>query len=209
VTAAPQPEDGSLPATLTALDDALYALIGPQTRLIDGRMIGAPSRYMELAASVTGEQANTGGGGGSKSRPPFWTDAFDKIREIDEKVALWQPAFTGVPPTVGRLRCLRARGWRPQDCRQLEGFAADCARWASDVDALLNPPRRWTLPSPCPACNTDTVYRRDNGGEMIRQPALQIAAEGCFCAKCRAYWAPDRFVWLARVLGSLPENVLE
>lgn len=201
--------DGSLPAALSALDDALYRLIGPQSHIIHGKPIHGPSRYMQLWDATEGEQSNTGGGGGSKSRPPMWVDSFDKLREIDDTVSVWQPAFTGVPPTVGRLKCLRNRSWRPQDCHQLEQITAAVASWATEIDALLNPPRRWTHSAPCPACNTATVYRRDSAGEMVRQPALQIGVEGCHCTKCRAYWAPDRFVWLARLIGSLPENVLE
>jgi hypothetical protein len=133
----------------------------------------------------------------------------DLRNEIDVAVEAWQPAFTGVPPSVGRLRCIQTRRWRPQDTRQIEQIANAVRAWADAVDALLNPPRHWTLPSPCPSCNTAIVYRRDSGGEMIRQPALQIDPEGCFCTKCRAHWTPDKFVFLARVLGSLPENVLE
>jgi len=34
-------------------------------------------------------------------------------------------------------------------------------------------------------------------------------AEGCQCQSCRTTWSPERFVWLSRVLGSLPDNVLE
>lgn len=205
----PQAPDGSLPAALAALDDALHALIASQSQLHDNHLVGTPSRYMQLMDAVTGEQSNTGGGGGSKSRPPFWTDAFDKLREIDEAAAIWQPAFKGVPPTVGRLRTLRARNWRPQDTRPIEQITTALRAWADEIDALLNPPRRWTLPSPCPSCSTATVYRRDSGGEMIRQPALQLGPEGCHCARCNAHWTPDKFVFLARVLGSLPENVLE
>jgi hypothetical protein len=54
------------------------------------------------------------------------------------------------------------------------------------------------------------VYHRDSAGELVRQPALQIGVWGCECMACRAFWAPDRFVFLARVLGyELPEGVLE
>jgi hypothetical protein len=204
---APQP-DGNLPLAMRELDDAVRALCSPLSRLINNRLVQIPSRYLQLRDATDGEQSNTGGGGGAKSRPPFWTDAFDLIREIDDALACWQPAFTGVPATIGRLRCLQARPWRPQDCRQISQITAACLEWAGKVDALLDPPRRWSLPSPCPACGTAIVYRRD-GDDMVRQAALQLAAHGCHCTKCHAVWAPDKFVFLARLLGSLPENVLE
>lgn len=204
-----QQEDGNLPAALTELEDAVHALCGPQSRLINNRLVYISSRYMQLQEATEGEQSNTGGGGGSKSRPPFWTDAFDCLNEIDTAVEVWQPAFTGVPPTVGRLHHLQKRGWRPQDVRQIGQITTALVEWTAAIDALLDPPRRWSLPNPCPSCGTTIVYKRDNGGEQIRQPALQIGPQGCFCARCKAHWSPDKFVFLARVLGSLPENVLE
>ncbi len=209
VTAQPGDEDGALKPALTQLGDAIHRLCGPQTRWIDGTLMHAASRYIQLLGSTAGEQNNTGNGGGSKSRPPCWVDALDLRTEIDTAVEIWQPAYTGTPATVGRLRWLEQRKWRPQDCRQIEQITQAVAEWAAAIDALLDPPRRWTLPSPCPACNTATVYRRDAAGDMVRQPALQIGPQGCHCIKCRAQWAPDKFVWLARLLGSLPENVLE
>jgi hypothetical protein len=36
---------------------------------------------------------------------------------------------------------------------------------------------------------------------MIRQPALQIGPNGCTCSKCRAHWPPEKFLWLANLLG--------
>ncbi len=201
--------DGNLPAALTALADAIHALCGPQSRWINNRLVNIPSRYLQLWGATTGEQSNAGGGGGSKSRPPFWLDAFDLLHEIDETLACWQPAYTGVPPTVGRLNCLQTRGWRPQDTRQLNQITSAVLAWTASIDQLLDPPPKWTLPSPCPACNTATVYRKDSSGELVRQPALQLGPNGCYCTKCRAHWSPEQFVFLARVLGSLPENVLE
>lgn len=200
MTAAIQP-DGSLPLALRELGDAVAALTGPQSRLIGNRLIGIPSRYMQLQDATQGQQSNTGGGGGSKSRPPFWLDAFDLIREIDETVACWQPAYSGVPPTVGRLKHLYMRNWRPQDVRSITQIVTALAAWTASIDALLDPPPKWTLPSPCPACNTATVYRRDNAGDMVRQPALQLGPAGASCAKCHAVWGPQKFVWLANLLG--------
>lgn len=210
MNAAQKYEDGSLPAALTALDDALHALIAPQSQLHDGRVVGTPSRYLQLLDAVSGEQVNTGGGGGSKSRPPCWLDALDLLNKIDTAVEILQPAHDGVPPTVGRLRWLARRKWRPQDCRQLGQITDAIHEWATAIDALLNPPRKWTLPSPCPACGTAVVRRKDSAGESVRQPALQIGVDGCHCVRCKAVWGPQLFVHLARVLGyEKPLGVLE
>ncbi|WP_424712782.1 DUF7340 domain-containing protein [Mycobacteroides abscessus] len=64
--------------------------------------------------------------------------------------------------------------------------------------------------APCPACQKRWVYRRDSSGENVRQPALQLTAQGCSCQACRYTWDPSYFVHLARVLECpLPEGVLE
>jgi hypothetical protein len=200
-------EDGNVQAALEALTIAVDALTAPQSKYLEDRLVYAPSRYMQLRDAVTGEQMHSGGGGGGKSRPPFWTSAFDALNEIDTAVECWQPAFTGVPPTVGRLACIVARGWRPQDVRQIEQITHAVQAWCMQVDELLNPPTKWTLPYPCPNCQAKTVYRKDSGGETVRSNALQLSPEGCYCAQCKAHWPPGRFLFLGRLLGSVPANV--
>lgn len=203
-------EDGALLPALSLLADAVHRLCGPQSRFMDGKLMYSESRYLQLQDSVSGEQVNTGGGGGSKSQPPCWLDAVGLLDEIDTAVTIWQPAYTGVPPTVGRLHWLEQRKWRPQDCRQIEQITRAVAEWAADIDALLDPPQRWTLPDPCPACSATTAYRRDSGGERVRGPALQIDPVSCRCNACGAVWGSDRFEWLGKLLGrDKPEGVLE
>ena len=81
--------------------------------------------------------------------------------------------------------------------------------WVAQIRELLDPPARWSLPNPCPACGVRTVYRIKDG-EHLRMAALQVGAEGCECQSCRTVWTPDRFVWLARLLGyEMPAGVLE
>ena len=203
-------EDGALQPALQLLEDAIHRLCGPQSRMIDDALVYIPSRYLSLMDSVAGEQVNAGTGGGSKSRPPMWLDAHDLLHEIDVACEIWQPAYTGTPPTVGRLHWIAQRRWRPQDTRQIEQIARAVAEWAQSIDELLDPPRRWTLPSPCPACNTAVVYKKDSAGEPVRSPALQVDTTGCRCAKCRAVWPPEKFAWLANVLGyEPPEGVVD
>lgn len=203
-------EDGNLPAAKEALQDAVHAISGSQTQIIDDKMVATPSRYLQLRDSITGEQINSGGGRGSKSRPPCWLDALDKLNEIDTTLEIWQPTYIGVPPTVGRLRWLLRKRWRPMDVKQIEQMTEVIDGWAAQIDALLNPPRKWTLPSPCPACGATIVQRRDSAGETVRQPALQVGVDGCHCVKCRTVWGPHLFTHLARVLGyEMPSGVLE
>lgn len=208
----PQPvdEDGNLPAALRALQDAVAALCEPKHEYLDSRLVSTPSLYLQLMDAVTGEQVNTGGGGGSKSRVPFWLDAFQLLQEIDDALEIWQPAHTGVPASVGRMHWLLQRRWRPQDATRIEQLATNLTDWAKQIDQLLNPPRNWSLAAACPACNTSVVYRKDSTGDKVRQPALQIGKDGCQCLNCRYIWEPTRFYILAGALGyPLPEGVLE
>lgn len=208
MTAAMNPDEGSLPQAKLRLSRAVWALIDPQRQMFDGEMRSAPSLYLQLRDSVPGAQGS--GHGTARSLPPCWLDAIDLLSEIDTALEIWQPQADGVPVTVGRLRVLEAKGWRPQDTRQVEQIAANLEAWALEIVALLDPPAKKTLPNPCPACNTATVYRRDSGGELVRQPALQFGPQGCYCVKCRAVWAPNRFLFLAKVLGyEMPAGVLE
>jgi hypothetical protein len=202
-------QDGALKPAIKHLGDAIHRLTGQQSRFLDGKLLYTESRYMQLRDATAGEQVNSGGGGGSKSQPPVWLDAVDLLNEIDTAVEILQPAFTGVPPTIGRLRWIEARKWRPQDTGQIERITRAVAEWAHEIDALLDPPQRWTLPDPCPACNQTTAYRRDSGGERVRTAALQIDPTGCRCAACGAVWEPTKFEWLGKLLGrEKPEGVI-
>lgn len=201
-------EDGALQPALQGLDDALHSLTDPRQQLHNGQLLIGQSLYMQLWDAVSGESTNGGGaGGGAKSRLPFWCDAFDLCHEIDQTVECWQPMFTGVPPTVGRLQHLRARAWRPQDTRQLEQITSAVTAWAASIDELMNPKPKWSLPYPCPNCTTTHVYRRDSSGEMVRQYALALSPEGCECIRCHAHWAPGQFMFLGRLLNTVPDNV--
>lgn len=217
-------EDGNLPA---ALDDFRYAI----TNLVDERhhlagkagcpdcerdaCIGHPTPvqplYMQLFDAVqAGRTGASTNGGRSGSGSPLWTDALDLLDEIDTAAAIWQPAYRGVPPTVARLRLQAEQSWRPQDVRELEQKTVALKGWRLDIETLFNPPRRYTLAAPCPACGTKTVHRPDNTGEIVRQPALQIDANGCHCLHCHYTWEPYRYRILAAALECpLPEGVLE
>lgn len=209
--------DGSLPLALREFEDAVHALCSPQSRMVDNRLIPIPSRYQQLFDATDGEQVNTGGGGGAKSRAPGWLDAFQLRDEIDTALAIWQPAFTGVPPTVGRLKWLLARKWRPQDCRQIQQIVTAVNEWATDIDALLDPEPvvylmapHSTGPAACTNCGTRRVYRIDSAGERVRQPALKVTKDGCRCQHCHASWEPGQLRILAAALGyPLPEGCLE
>lgn len=231
MTTQPVEADGSLPQALRDLEDAVSRLVEPEYKMAGspacggchnedcdtdclehtcrGHLTPTQSLYMQLWDAVSGQQLQSGGGGGSKSRPPFDTDAFDVLDNIDQVVEIWQPAYTGVPATVGRLRTMLTCGYRPQDVHALEQKVAILKEWAVEIVEKLTPAPRWTLPNPCPACSKAVVYRKDSAGDPIRQPALQIGPSGCHCLNCHTVWVPEKFVFLAKVLGTMPANVLE
>lgn len=205
--------DGNLPAAKRQLADAIHALTGRTTTMIDGRQYWGDSLYVQLRDAVPGAQG-TALGAVARSMPPMWVDASDLLNQIDVAVEAWQPSagyeIHELPDTVRRLHLLEDRPWRPQDTRQVTQIGDACQEWANAVDGLLNPAPRWTLSQACPACDTKTVYRRDSAGETVRQAALQIGPLGCECQKCHTTWAPAYFQHLAQVLGyELPDGVLE
>lgn len=196
-----------LPGTRQAFRDAIHALIG-RTRTLIERDNGATEPawgdplYTQLREYIAGAQG-TGNGSHARSMPPVVLDAVDLCDQIDRTVRDWVSPIN-VTGTVGRLAWLEETQFRPQDVPVLKARTADLTWWASRARELLDPPRRWTLPNPCPACGTAKVYRPDSAGETVRQPALQIGRHGCECQHCRTFWPPERFGILAGAIGATP-----
>lgn len=200
---APQP-DGNINAALRDLGTAVSTLVDPVTRITSSGKQIAPSPYEQLRAATGGTQSQTGTGGGGKSRPPLWTDAFDLLDEIDTAVGAWNPGHCCQPATVCRLRCITTRRWRPQDTTRVESITGILKAWATSIDVLFDPQHSMHLKSACPQCGEQTTHRPDAAGETVRVPALQIdAIAGCTCLACGAFWPPQQFKALAtRVLAN-------
>ncbi len=218
MTHAQSHEDGNLPAARQRLGNAISALIDPkpETRQhdTDGTKIEwLDSLYDQLCDAVPGGQGN--GSSPPKSSPPMCIDAIDLLTSIRVKTSEWEPRpnidASGDPGPIEiiRLKALDARLWRPQDCTHIATIATTIQGWCASIRELLTPERHWTLPNPCPACQTAIVYRKNSAGESVRQPALQIGPNGCTCQNCRYTWDPQHFAHLARVLGTMPDGVLE
>jgi hypothetical protein len=140
----------------------------------------------------------------------MWLDAADLINEIDVAAEVWHPQLAGVPKTIGRLRALQARSWKPQETRNVNQIAEACEIWARQIHTLLNPGSIKHFRSPvsegyaaCPRCEKATTYRKDpSDGEPKRVPTLQWTKDtGTTCVACRAHWAPVETPWVARLLG--------
>lgn len=217
----PVEQDGNIVAARRRLTDAISKLTDPRPEVLDGHTHWLDSHYTELQEALPGDQG-TGFSGVARSLPPMFVDAADLLHEIDTAVACWEPrpaidASDDNPPpmTVIRLRSIEAHGcrgqaWRPQDASKAEQIADNLEAWAASIKQLLHPTPAWSLPNPCPACQTAIVYRKDAAGDMVRKPALSIGPNGCECQKCHYIWGPQLFQHLANVLGyELPKGVLE
>lgn len=207
--------DGNLPLAKTRLGNAVSALIDPKPVHHDGDLHWVESLYDQLTDEIPGSQGNQSRV--AQSSPPMCIDAAELKGEIDTAIAVWEPrpvvdvSTDNVPSmTVIRLQSLGARGWRPQDVRAVNQIAGNIEAWCESIKALLNPPPKWHLPNPCPACDVAIVHRKNSAGETVRQPALKIGPSGCICQNCNHEWGPQLFQHLANVLGyKLPEGVLE
>ncbi|MCA4754803.1 hypothetical protein H8Z60_19940 [Mycolicibacterium fortuitum] len=215
-------EDGNLPEARRKLATAISALIDPKPHTLkrqyeDGTSVDVEwidSLYDQLSDAVPGGQGNASRV--PQSSPPMCIDAVDIMRDIDTSTAEWEPrpeidVSAATPPiAVIRLQAIDKRTWRPQDTNLVEKIAGEIESWCEKIRALLDPVKRWTLPNPCPACDTAVVYRRNSSDEIVRQPALQIGPAGCVCQNCHHNWAPEYFQHLAQVLGyELPQGILE
>lgn len=75
-------------------------------------------------------------------------------------------------------------------------------QWINEIGELLNPPRRWEISHPCPACKEKFVYRVMDG-ETTRSAALVVTAKDgglAECRSCAATWASEEWADLASSL---------
>lgn len=211
----PETEDGNLPQARRHLSDAISRLCDPKPQTLDGAIHWVESFYQQLCDAIPGSQGTRSAV--PQSSPPLNIDASELRREIDTALAIWEPrppldAADDDPPhiTIIRLKAIEKRGWRPQDVTAIEQLTTNIQAWVVAINRLLYPEPQWSLPNPCPACNVAIVHRRNSAAEIVRQPALQISANGCVCQNCRHEWAPNLFRHLAGVLGyEMPKGVLE
>ena len=172
---------------------------------VDGEILSAPSLLDQLADAMFPGRGPEGNYRRAGRRLPLWLDPLDLVSEIDVASMLWSRGAD----TATRFLALTGRTWSVEDTKRINAMADAIEQWAAQIDAPLNPPARWSLPNPCPACGVRTVHRVKDG-EQVRVAALQVGADGCECQSCRTVWTPDRFVFLRKVLGyEMPAGVLE
>jgi hypothetical protein len=101
---------------------------------------------------------------------------------------------------------LAGHGWRPQDYELLSDYCAAIERWfVAAAELLGDRATAVALRLPCPSCGEHFVYRGHGGSESpVRSWALRVTESGCECQACRAFWEPQEFEWLAKLLGRVP-----
>lgn len=195
------PDEATLPAALDALYGAVTGLVDDQKQLIGAQILAAPSLYDQLVGEIPASATAYSGRFNGASRPPCWVDALDLRNVIDVRVREWLPAESTTP---GRLRALASARWRPQDTRRVRDYANEIQGWAVSIHSLLVPEHVKQVAAACPSCGARWHYRK-LAGETVRTPALQlVAATGCSCLSCRAFWSPDKYLWLAKLLQFAP-----
>lgn len=195
--------DGALQPALTALHDAISALIDPQpVRLDMGKLTWLDPPLQELRDALGGTNM-AGRCGGRDTMLPLWADVYDLAVKIDRRVSAFWPAHSAKhdDPTTARLMVIADHGWRPQDVDALTGFTADLVGFKAAIVALLLPEPVLLLGKPCPKCGADRIKRRDNAGELVNTRALTVRADGvASCAVCRCRWSG---ITQLRVLGQM------
>lgn len=160
-----------------------------------------PSLYTQIRDDIQGLTGTTGLGK-SESRPPLWVDGIDWLNKVDAIAEAWTPHHTG--GTVERLDELtRNHTFGPDDTSWLHQSAKTVRAVVVEGENLLQGQqvRRFDVVAPCPECGKRTVYRRDSGGDMVRQTALQLTVHGCTCVACGTWWDRDHLNFLAEVIG--------
>ena len=198
--------DGNIQAAHTKLTRAVDRLCKPRMAVYHDQTRYALSLYRQLESDLAGTQGDTRTP--AKSLPPLWIDAAQLRIDMDSQTRSWCPKEHGIPQRLGNLS---AKTWRPQDTDLVTEMARMVDMWCETILHLLDPESVKHITAACPSCGRSFVYRRDSAGESVRQPALKVVTNvGASCQHCDAHWAPDRYMFLCRLLGfDLPEGVLE
>lgn len=200
VVAIPPDPDGPLALSRRRLADCVHSLVDEIPVWEQGIARWSESVYARLRGALVARTARSRAVAGS--RLPCRVDVLTLLVEIDRVASEWEPDGKG---TVERLRQLAAHGWRPQDCELIDGYCGQIERWGVAAAELLGDRApAVALRLPCPSCGEQFVYRRSGGGESVRSWALRVSETGCECSVCRAFWGPDQFEWLAKLLGCAP-----
>lgn len=199
----------------TTFDNAIHQLIGmrwtevhrctgekhkPDCACAGSTKAWQPSLYTQIREDIQGLSGNQGQGV-SESRPPLWVDGIDWIGKVDRLAEAWTP--NGEGGTVSRLDELTKHPFGPSDAAWLKKSTKMVEGIVTEGEVLLQGEevKRFDVVAPCPQCGTTTVYRKDSGGDIVRQTALQLTVRGCTCVACGTWWDREHLNFLAEVIG--------
>jgi predicted RNA-binding Zn-ribbon protein involved in translation (DUF1610 family) len=198
--------DGNIVAARTKLSRAVDRLCKPRMAVYHDKIRYALSLYCQLESDLAGTQGDTRTP--AKSLPPLWIDAVQLLGDMDSETRGWFPRGRSTPDRLGALAGIP---WRPQDTDKVTTIASTVEAWCETIINLIDPKAQMHITAPCPSCGKSIVYRRDSGGDLVRQEALKWTPNAGFqCQACKASWSPEQTLFFAKLLGiELPKGVLE
>lgn len=201
---------------------ALHELIDPRERGII-RDDGTTTRHqaalslLDWLREKVGSSTDRSGGYRKASPIPISADAVDLLAEITTTTeGLYAGAWhMGTNPITADGDTIEAHltATTAMVCRHTEGqhllkLHRYLTGWVHAIDTLLDPPKRFHLAAPCPACGARMVWQDDpRTGERVQVPALHVdGMNGCVCLnpQCQHVWPTTHLEHLAKVIGCTP-----
>lgn len=169
-----------------------------------------PSLLDQLRDAVESSSSTGGAASAGAHRSPIGLAAAELLGEIrDAARTVPSPRDDQQRPVTDLAALLRhwashAGHWRTTDPDRLVHSAQAAERWVATGRAVLNPPRRLTAVGACLVCGRATAHVRDDAGEIVRRPALELdpttGTARCIAPGCGAYWPAEKVPFLAAAL---------
>ena len=140
-----------------------------------------PPLLEQLQAAVAASNNHGAGARAGPYRVPIDTAAADLLAAIEHAV--------GHRRGVGRPLTDDVVDWACGDYN-LPARAQYAVRWVDGIRALVDPPKRWSLPGECTSCGHAAVHVPDDSGQHVRRDALEIDRDTGVvrCLHCRTRW---------------------
>lgn len=171
--------------------------------LIERNSGQVPGLIEQLRDSCREGIGGNGGASGFAPKIPIQVGAYMLYESIEKTAgAEWERLTGRRPHATVEQDILGWADFARRDPTEQEHCLNITDQWINDIGELLNPPRRWEISHPCPACNEKFVYRVMDG-ETTRSAALVVTAKDgglAECRSCAASWASEEWAELAASL---------
>jgi hypothetical protein len=174
----------------------------------DGTVVVVEGDSLLIQLADAAGSSSMSGGGPAKSQPILINpDAVQLFAEIEAATAEW----CDEPTVEQRIRVGANLAGQWTAAADILWVTTRLRRWVQQIRELFNPPKRWHLAAPCPACGKRMAWRKDDTtGETVQSPALDLQQVGegaerrweCTCLNpaCRHRWPSGTLEHLALVL---------